>query len=639
MLTLSPGSVCDVCAEEYNLHCVPLSIPCGHIFCWSCCHKIVQKTLPRLQAACPFCSDHFISDDVRLIRINISEIGQVSPRWRDGLTEVLGRSPEDRFPLVEPSFSHARAEALRLEDKVAKVATRTCSFEEVSTLYKELEEWLTHDDNFHVKSYSLSSSAGLLRIVLMNHMAHSGATRKARGLEAALKAKLDDMESKVIKLETDLGRQQALYFQKVQECQALRAELTRYPSTSYRAADLPARPSTAAPTGLSEHRRTKSSGAAPTYNVSPMPSKVSRFAATHSRKASVSAPGSRPTTPARMTTPSVRSQTPTQGSVSSSRLRTPSPILPSRPRTIYVPASSPHNISRSHSDERERERERIHERWKPSPNVVYNTPTGKSKSTNYPPYFGSSTAPSRAHSSLSAATLPRIIITPTQSDEDVSGLDDEWELGEDGWELDEDGLEPDEDESELDEDGSETDEDGPELEEDGSEIDEDGSEIYEDELEQKPVYERWMPPPDSMTDPPIGKPINYPPFPLPGRARASLSANSATRLPQTATPVQQDENMWERGRMHSMPSQPSNIPTGKTVNQPSYSRPSFSSYAAAVPPQRIPPVHPDQHERGRKRTHERWMPSQNVASNPPTGKNVNCPPYFGSSSAPGRTGF
>jgi hypothetical protein len=408
-----------------------------------------------------------------------------------------------------------------------------------------------------------------------------------------------------------------------------------------------------------------------------MPSMQSRFANTHSRSASASASaGSRPTTPARMTTPSVRSQTPTQASAPSSRLRAPSPILPSRPRTIPLSATLPQKITRSHSDERERERERIHERWMPSPNVAYNPPTGKT--TNYSTYFGWSPAPGRARPSLSAATLPRIIITPTQSDEEISGIDDGWELGEDEWELDEDELESHED-------GSELDEDGPELDEDGSEMDEDGSEIDEDELEQKPIYERWMPPPP----PP---PPYFTPIPLPGRARASLSTNSATRLPQTATPVQQDENLWERGRMHSMPSQPSNVPTGetanhrsyaraslstnsatripqtatslqqdekmwergrmqsmtsqpsdistgKTANQPSYSHPSFPTYAAAVPPQPIPPVHPDQHERGRKRTHERWMPSQNVASNPPTGKNVNCPPYLGSSSAPGRTRF
>ena len=29
MLTLNPGSSCDVCAEEYGPHCLPHSIPCG----------------------------------------------------------------------------------------------------------------------------------------------------------------------------------------------------------------------------------------------------------------------------------------------------------------------------------------------------------------------------------------------------------------------------------------------------------------------------------------------------------------------------------------------------------------------------------------------------------------------------------
>lgn len=40
----------------------------------------------------------------------------------------------------------------------------------------------------------------------MHHKAHSDATRKARGLEATLKGKLDEMESKVSKLESNLGR-------------------------------------------------------------------------------------------------------------------------------------------------------------------------------------------------------------------------------------------------------------------------------------------------------------------------------------------------------------------------------------------------------------------------------------------------
>src|SRR5436190_12889022 len=32
MLTLSPGSSCDVCAEEYSPHSMPHCIPCGEYF-------------------------------------------------------------------------------------------------------------------------------------------------------------------------------------------------------------------------------------------------------------------------------------------------------------------------------------------------------------------------------------------------------------------------------------------------------------------------------------------------------------------------------------------------------------------------------------------------------------------------------
>ncbi|KAG1823207.1 hypothetical protein EV424DRAFT_1527508 [Suillus variegatus] len=385
MLTLSPGSVCDVCAEEYGPHCVPHSIPCGHVLCSSCCHKIVEKTLPRLQPVCPFCRDHFTSEDVRLIRIDFSASGWATRR-RGGLTEALDiadRSAprrEDRFPFVEPGSSRTRAEARRLEDKVAKVAAKKCSVEEVSTLHNELQDWLTNDEKSNDQlNSSLSLSAALLRAILMNHFAHSEATKLAKGVEATLKGKLDDAESSVTKLEADLKQYQALHNQKVQECQALRAELSRFTlkSASSQATTSPVRPSTAAPTGLSERRQSVSSSAASTYNVPAMPSMLSRFAATHSRR------GSRPTTPARMTTPSIRSETPTQASMlSASRLRATSPIPPSRPRTIS-----------------ERERERIHERWMPSPNVAYSPPTGKT--INYPPYFGSSAAPGRARSSFS----------------------------------------------------------------------------------------------------------------------------------------------------------------------------------------------------------------------------------------------
>jgi hypothetical protein len=42
-------------------------------------------------------------------------------------------------------------EARRLEDKVARVAAKKCSVEEVSSLYKELEEWLLAEKDVQVR--------------------------------------------------------------------------------------------------------------------------------------------------------------------------------------------------------------------------------------------------------------------------------------------------------------------------------------------------------------------------------------------------------------------------------------------------------------------------------------------------------
>lgn len=102
---------------------------------------------------------------MHLLHINFPGSGRVTPWWQGDLNEALHhRSPsrgEDLSPLVEPNFLRIRAEARRLEDKVAKVVARKCSVEEVSTLYKELEEWLTNGEysNVQVMFFSDNSSA------------------------------------------------------------------------------------------------------------------------------------------------------------------------------------------------------------------------------------------------------------------------------------------------------------------------------------------------------------------------------------------------------------------------------------------------------------------------------------------------
>ena len=173
---------------------------------------------------CPFCREQFTSDAVRLIRIDFSTSVWNTPRRRayDIEAELVDdRVSRERFPIMEHGSSRSRAEARRLEDKVAKVAAKKCSVEEVSTLHKELQEWLTSDMEDQVHNLpsschsahltppwqtSLSLSAALLRAILMNHLAHSEASKLAKNTEATLKGKLDDMDVANGKLEAELRR-------------------------------------------------------------------------------------------------------------------------------------------------------------------------------------------------------------------------------------------------------------------------------------------------------------------------------------------------------------------------------------------------------------------------------------------------
>lgn len=92
----------------------------------------------------------FTADTVRLIRVDFgSSSGWSTPRGsapRGALVEDLEVSdPDDDILLLNPGVLKTRAEARRLERKVAKVAAKKCSVEEVTTLHKELQEWLTSD--------------------------------------------------------------------------------------------------------------------------------------------------------------------------------------------------------------------------------------------------------------------------------------------------------------------------------------------------------------------------------------------------------------------------------------------------------------------------------------------------------------
>jgi hypothetical protein len=98
--------------------------------------------------------------------------------------------------------------------------------EEVSTLHKEVTQWLMSDVksddkvrlfsafffaplfflNPNQQLSSLSLSAALLRAILTNHLAHSDAIRAAKIVEHDLQSKLEDAEITIGKLEAELRR-------------------------------------------------------------------------------------------------------------------------------------------------------------------------------------------------------------------------------------------------------------------------------------------------------------------------------------------------------------------------------------------------------------------------------------------------
>lgn len=382
MLTLLTGSYCDVCAEEYGPQLPPHCIPCGHVLCASCCNTIVEKSTQRQPPACPFCREHFTTDDIRLIRTDFTSSAWSTPRRRPVPLETINKNDsaaahwakrEERLLLAEGGCSRVREEARRLEDKVAKVAAKKCSVEEVSTLHQELEEWLQSAVKEADQTPSLSLSAALLRAILMNHVVHSEATKHAKSLEATLKGKLDDMEIANGKLEAELRRQRLQYSQKAQECQTLRTELNRLKVLATTVG-----PVTSASASASAQQRPMSP---PPTSATPSPlspygssttSTPSRYNTLHARSTSMHV-SSRPSTPAhsvRSHTPSLRSHTPapvrfsTPAPPSTARSHTPAPPppeIPPKPRRLSTPSPPTPKMARSLSDERQA----VHERWIP----------------------------------------------------------------------------------------------------------------------------------------------------------------------------------------------------------------------------------------------------------------------------------
>lgn len=393
------------------MHRPPHCIPCGHVLCANCCSTIVEKTPPRLVPVCPFCREQFISDSVRLIRLEYSYSGRSTPRRLPVLeaahelqTEALARRAERLF---HPD-GKSRSDARRLEDKVARVAAKKTSVEEVASLHRELEGWLIAAERDE-QSQALYLSAALLRAILTNHSAHSEATKSAKVLENSLKAKINELDEVREKLEAELRRQRNSYTQKSQECQNLRTEVNRLkalatilpgsPTPEFRSSSASPTPPPTSPVPMQNQTQNVTT----TSTTSSMTAPATRATPMHSRSVSMTSRSITPASPTRPYTPAptpaqlyTRSQTP---AVRSPRSYTPAPPAPTRMTTpaptalrAQTPAptrtrrlsffsqhTSPLKMVRSASEEKA---EVIHERWIPPPDpdlLDHGTPPSPSK--------------------------------------------------------------------------------------------------------------------------------------------------------------------------------------------------------------------------------------------------------------------
>lgn len=371
MLTLEPGSLCDVCADEFGPHNLPHCIPCGHVLCLNCCNNILEKTSSRKSPACPFCREQFTRGAVRLIRFDFNGSNSNSGTSTPRRSPTSPRPPliEDDFPNdllkayapVFPDLGEARArEAHSLESKVARVASKKCSVEEVTALQKEVDRWLTEVTAADA-STALCLSSLLLKAILANHVAFSDASKAAKNTETSLKLKVDGLEREKGRLEVELHKQKVQHNQKVQECQSLRTELSRFVTTPSVST---ASSAASAHTGLSSTSRSSASPpssrvASPTSSpsyISNIASPLSRLGL--SRSASVApTPPTRsasvaPTSPsrsgsgvpARTSTPGIssyRSATPAAPSFRSSTPVSPSPVRKSRTMSMSQPPPLP----------------------------------------------------------------------------------------------------------------------------------------------------------------------------------------------------------------------------------------------------------------------------------------------------------
>ncbi|KAJ7176769.1 hypothetical protein C8R46DRAFT_889424 [Mycena filopes] len=148
MLSLGPGSACDVCLEPFGTDLkAPCSIPCGHVFCVHCLHHLARPT-------CPLCRTPFDSRHTIKLHIDLDSIAaplSVAEMPVPANTDERARQLQNRITQVAQSgATEVQTTELTEECKAFLAPLSRTMYSDLRTAYKMLS-YMCHVKHLYIE--------------------------------------------------------------------------------------------------------------------------------------------------------------------------------------------------------------------------------------------------------------------------------------------------------------------------------------------------------------------------------------------------------------------------------------------------------------------------------------------------------
>ncbi|KAJ6598283.1 hypothetical protein DFH09DRAFT_1022617 [Mycena vulgaris] len=138
MLTLGPGSACDVCLDPFDAELkVPCSISCGHVFCVNCLQHIARPT-------CPLCRTPFDTPHTIRLHIHLDNIRVLAPVTEGIVASNTGISPSTSTSPSPSQSTSTYEEARQLQKRITSVGVDGATEAQTTRLTEECKNFLAN---------------------------------------------------------------------------------------------------------------------------------------------------------------------------------------------------------------------------------------------------------------------------------------------------------------------------------------------------------------------------------------------------------------------------------------------------------------------------------------------------------------